>query len=146
VGRVPALEEAGTPGAVDLVRLRELRVTVRVLLDAVVAGRPLPPREVDTLNAFAADVPVVPRLFADDDRPVVRWSPQVSCPGLESALARDAMELVTSEDAGRLRECEASDCDRLFVQDHGRRRWCSTACGDRMRSARHYAKVRHLDR
>jgi predicted RNA-binding Zn ribbon-like protein len=29
---------------------------------------------------------------------------------------------------------------RLLLRDHNRRRWCSTACGDRVRAARYYAR------
>ncbi|RKR73523.1 CGNR zinc finger domain-containing protein [Frondihabitans australicus] len=59
-----------------------------------------------------------------------------------AALARDAIALLASPAALRVRECAAPDCSRLFRQDHARRIWCSTACGDRVRVARHAARSR----
>ena len=36
--------------------------------------------------------------------------------------------------------CEAPGCVRYFVRDHPRRGWCSAACGNRARVARHYRR------
>ncbi|HYN73862.1 MAG TPA: CGNR zinc finger domain-containing protein [Nakamurella sp.] len=51
-----------------------------------------------------------------------------------SAVARDALEVLTGTTAGRLRECEADDCGLLFLDTSrpGSRRWCSMErCGNR---------------
>jgi predicted RNA-binding Zn ribbon-like protein len=37
-----------------------------------------------------------------------------------------------------IHHCEAHGCARIFFRTHGRRRWCSNTCGDRVRVARHY--------
>ena len=34
----------------------------------------------------------------------------------------------------------APGCVLYFIKDHPRREWCSTACGNRARAARHYAR------
>jgi predicted RNA-binding Zn ribbon-like protein len=57
-------------------------------------------------------------------------------------LARDAIDLLTGTTAGDLRACGAPGCILLFVKDHPRREWCSNACGNRARQARHYERVR----
>lgn len=57
-----------------------------------------------------------------------------------SAIAADGAAQLSREHAGRLRACLAPGCVLYFVQDHPRREWCSTACGNRTRAARHYAR------
>ncbi|MET8562762.1 CGNR zinc finger domain-containing protein [Streptomyces flaveolus] len=56
-----------------------------------------------------------------------------------SQLADGVTGLFTSADADLLAECAAQGCARWFVRSHGARRWCTTKCGDRARSARPYA-------
>jgi predicted RNA-binding Zn ribbon-like protein len=59
-----------------------------------------------------------------------------------AAVAREAIELFTSADSPQLRACHAPGCVLYFLQDHPRREWCSTACGNRARAARHYRRHR----
>ncbi|MFI7068600.1 CGNR zinc finger domain-containing protein [Kribbella sp. NPDC050124] len=59
-----------------------------------------------------------------------------------STIAAEAIELFTSEEQLRLRACYAPRCVLYFVKDHPRREWCSTACGNRARAARHYRRHR----
>jgi predicted RNA-binding Zn ribbon-like protein len=61
-----------------------------------------------------------------------------------AAVATESIDLLTGTDAQLLRACYAPGCVLYFVKDHPRREWCSTACGNRVRAARHYTKhVRH---
>jgi predicted RNA-binding Zn ribbon-like protein len=123
--------------------LTALRSTLRYVFSAHITGQPLDPKEVGRLNDTAATVAVVPSLRLDGvDGLAAAWGSPSGDDDVEAAISRDAINLLTSPSAARLRECAADDCDRLFLQDHGRRRWCSQACGDRTRAARHYAKVR----
>jgi predicted RNA-binding Zn ribbon-like protein len=53
-------------------------------------------------------------------------------------VARDAIDLFTTSQRERLRECAATTCGLLFLDlsRPGQRRWCaSTACGTKARSA-----------
>jgi predicted RNA-binding Zn ribbon-like protein len=59
-----------------------------------------------------------------------------------AACAASAIELLTGPDRDALRACGAPGCALLFLKDHPRRAWCSTACGNRARQARHYARTR----
>ena len=55
-----------------------------------------------------------------------------------SVIARDAINLFTGPDIGRLRACASPDCGLLFFDrsPSGRRRWCSMKrCGERVASA-----------
>jgi predicted RNA-binding Zn ribbon-like protein len=57
-----------------------------------------------------------------------------------SSIAHQSINLFTGEDRVKLRACYAPGCVLYFVQDHPRREWCSTACGNRARAARHYQR------
>jgi predicted RNA-binding Zn ribbon-like protein len=57
-----------------------------------------------------------------------------------SAIATRAVDLFTGDDRVRLQACYAPGCVLYFVKDHPRRAWCSTACGNRVRAARHYRR------
>ena len=57
-------------------------------------------------------------------------------------VATDAMHLLTGSDAPRLRACQAPGCVLYFLKTHPRREWCSDACGNRTRAARHYQRIR----
>ena len=59
-----------------------------------------------------------------------------------SAIASDAIELFTATDRPQLRACQAPGCVLYFLRDHPRRAWCSIACGNRARAARHYRRHR----
>ncbi|MUM31823.1 hypothetical protein FZI93_08310 [Mycobacterium sp. CBMA361] len=63
-----------------------------------------------------------------------------------SALARlghQGIELLAGPEAVNLRACHAPHCVLYFVKSHPRREWCSEACGNRVRAARHYERVRN---
>lgn len=60
-----------------------------------------------------------------------------------SALAEDAIALFGGDLRHQLRACLAPGCVLYFLKDHPRRQWCSTGCGNRARSARHYQRHRH---
>lgn len=57
-----------------------------------------------------------------------------------AAIATESVDLLTGTEASLLRACYAPGCVLYFVKDHPRREWCSTACGNRVRAARHYAR------
>jgi predicted RNA-binding Zn ribbon-like protein len=64
---------------------------------------------------------------------------------IQTALARiaiDGVELLTPPGAEALRACHAPGCVLYFVKSHPRRQWCSDACGNRVRAARHYQRTR----
>lgn len=57
-------------------------------------------------------------------------------------VATEAVHLLTGPDAARLRACHAPGCVLYFLKTHPRREWCSEACGNRTRAARHYQRSR----
>jgi predicted RNA-binding Zn ribbon-like protein len=98
------------------------------------------------LNATAAELPAL-RLALRDGRLElgVPASPAPVTIGL-ARVAEQAVALLGGEDAARLRACYAPGCVLYFVKTHPRREWCSVACGNRVRAARHYRRGRdHRD-
>jgi predicted RNA-binding Zn ribbon-like protein len=59
-----------------------------------------------------------------------------------ASVARDAIDILTGDRAGMLRACHAPGCVLYFSKAHPRREWCSIACGNRVRAARHYQRAR----
>lgn len=94
-----------------------------------------------TVNAAAHQRPI-PRLRLNDARleldAISARSPVVA--GL-AEVAGEA-QLLLGENASQLRACYAPGCVLYFTQTHPRREWCSIACGNRARAARHYQSVR----
>ena len=92
------------------------------------------------LNAIAAELPA-PRLALRDGRLErgLAAGPSPVTIGL-AQVAEQAVALLGGEDAARLRACYAPGCVLYFVKSHPRREWCSVACGNRVRAARHYQR------
>lgn len=129
----------------DVTRLSELRAAAREVLTALADERVPDPAAVTALNIRAAAVPGAVQLRWDaGDGPAREW--RTVAPGtFEAALAAiaaDTIEVAAGARGSMLRRCEAHGCVRVFLREHGRRRWCSTTCGDRVRAMRHYHRHR----
>ena len=120
----------------DLEGARTVREAVYRAAKARIGGQPPAAGDEDIINRAAAAPPPVPRM----NRGVVSLTaagPDLAASAL-STVARDAIDLFTSADARRLRECASPECGLLFLDlsRPGRRRWCSsTACGGKARAA-----------
>jgi predicted RNA-binding Zn ribbon-like protein len=125
-----------------LADLRTLRDAIDALLRAAAANTAPPASALDELNARSAAAAAclqlnwpaagVPRMWLSTP-----GGPEASALG---AVARSAIELLSGRDRERLRVCGAHGCERLFIATTPRRRWCSPACGNRVRVARHAAR------
>jgi predicted RNA-binding Zn ribbon-like protein len=127
----------------DLEHMRRLRTAVRTAFMARAAGRRPPRAAMAAINESAALVASTPRLRWIDGGPVrqIVWGTGVA--GTDEAFARIAVNAISTligDRADRLRLCEAHGCNRMFIAEHRRRRWCSRTCGDRVRVARHHRK------
>ncbi len=136
----------------ELAKLRELRNALRRLaadaahdnraaaLDAISMGSSTALRVV---NSALAGAPRVVRLRRCDDGLALaeQTAAGSKAAGLLADIARDAAGLLTA-DPVRLRHCAAPGCVLYFVREHPRREWCSAACGNRVRAARHYRRRR----
>ncbi|WP_370324107.1 ABATE domain-containing protein [Euzebya sp.] len=127
----------------DVAALRGLRDAVRVLLLAVVHGRPPDPAAhaaaVRTLNDDAAAATRVVALdWPSGGTPRATAAVTGAGPAvLRCALAGDAIALLTGEDRLRLRRCANPPCPMVFVAQHGRRRFCHPGCSHAVRQDRY---------
>lgn len=121
--------------------LRSLRTALRAL--ALQAPESDAPELI--VNGFAAAAPSSPQISWHGGVPVltVRWS-GTPAQNLLAALAAGGIVAICDTE-NPLLACAATRCIRLFTQRHRRRRWCSTACGNRMRVASHHARQRAAD-
>jgi len=139
------LERSGSVdegGAVELSfrlpEFLELRDAVRSVFEASIGGGPFPAAAVERLNETSARVPIVRRLDPPDavDVPIASGA----AAGVLAGIARSAISLVGTDRRERLRRCPA--CRRFFLTSRRDRLWCSVACGNRTRVARHQARRR----
>lgn len=122
--------------AADLEIARATREAVYRAAKAVISGQPPAPDDEKIINRAAAAPPPVPHMD-QQALTLAAAGPDPAASAL-SAVARDAINLFTTTDARRLRECASPECGLLFLDTSrpGRRRWCSsTACGGKARAS-----------
>jgi len=128
-------------------RLRDAlrRLAAQVTGDEREAARSATPevrQAVSDLNEVVAHLPGPRITFVDG---VLRETSSSGASALTAGLARiahESIELLTGPEADKLRACYAPGCVLYFAKTHPRREWCSVTCGNRVRAARHYDKVR----
>jgi predicted RNA-binding Zn ribbon-like protein len=124
-------EEPGPAELTDAHRLRE------AVYELIQAGRSpegpgscgQPARE--RVNHAASHPVQVPSLDASG---TLEWDADDPVRAMLSLVARDAIDLVSSDAITRVRECAGPDCGALFsdCSRPGNRRWCSMgSCGNR---------------
>lgn len=119
-------------------RFLELRSALRACLTAVTGGSTPEPDEAATVNRFAAEGAF--RLALTPGRPVAirrRWPTDDPLTNALGEIAADACELLMPDRIGKVKACPAPGCILFFEKSHPRREWCSPACGNRVRVARH---------
>lgn len=94
---------------------------------------------VQMINEKATHVLTTPTLALHPNG-AISTDNSISADALPAAIAASAIAFYGSEQAAALRACLAPGCVLYFVKDHPRRGWCSPACGNRARAARHYAR------
>ncbi|MCG8915228.1 CGNR zinc finger domain-containing protein [Actinokineospora sp. PR83] len=148
--RLPNPATAAKLSENGLLRLRDLRDALRRLA----AERTDDPRSraasamtsldtaIHTVNHNARAARTWQALELTDDGTVTERSHTSGSPDdlLLRTLATQAVALFGRWDDLDLRVCLAPGCVLYFLKDHPRREWCSTACGNRARAARHYAR------
>lgn len=135
----------------DVQRLQTLRNALRSLAAEITQApppfttTPTTPRQeaIETVNRLSSGAHIWPVLTwpQTEEEPTATFSTHATTGDyVVSSLARQASELFTGPQHARLRACLAPGCDRYFIKDHSRREWCTRACGNRARVARHYRR------
>jgi predicted RNA-binding Zn ribbon-like protein len=127
--------------ALRLGDFRALRAAVRDAVEARATGVAVPADAIPALNEASAAVPTWPVLDAEDPRrPLERTEAGGGSATAQilATIARSAIDLVGNGEG--LRVCPARRCGRVFVASRGTQVWCSPACGNRTRVARHHAR------
>lgn len=140
--RLPRDGTGRDPGRDELIALRQV---VRDALGAAIENRPVTRATVAALNEASARAPRSPAAYLDRNaspQAAVRFHSERRADILISTIAADAIELITGPARTQLRACGAPGCVLIFLKDHPRREWCSAACGNRARQARHYQRTR----
>jgi predicted RNA-binding Zn ribbon-like protein len=140
--RLPPGGRGEAPSAEELVALR---AAVREALKALIDGASPSRASLDAINAFSRRAPLVRIARAHArERPSLALDFGDASRGdvVLSALAADAVELLTGPEREEIRACGAPGCVLVFLRSHTRREWCCASCGNRARQARHYARVR----
>jgi len=123
----------------ELASALTLRDALRRSLSAAASGNRLAPRDVETLNSYAADEPPIVALSPRGELLRIATDP-VRC--ALAAVARDGIGVIARR-ANDLRRC--AGCDAFFLDDSRgrRRRWCSMdRCGNRAKVAGYRARRR----
>ena len=125
----------------DLDAIRALRPEVRALLTSTRDDA------VETVNAWLADAPAVPRLVRHDDMDWHVHAIDDSAPldariRVETAMAM--VDVIRADEMSRLGVCADDDCEGvvLDLSRNRSRRFCSTACGNRAAVAAYRARQR----
>ena len=147
-----ALADPGDPGGL-LEEYRGLRDALRVLAAATTgdtrqAGSPGPvdgpatAAAAEAVDRACAHAPSWSHLTWPTDGAPVRTLRSAHGPAAAalSLIAEDATRLFAGDDRASLRACLAPGCVLYFLRTHPRREWCSAACGNRARVARHYQR------
>ncbi|MGW5719279.1 CGNR zinc finger domain-containing protein [Amycolatopsis sp. NPDC003865] len=93
------------------------------------------------VNRFAALPVPAPSLTTAGE---LRWQAGDPAQAMLALLARDALDLVTSREFGRVRRCAGEKCGALFLDTSrpGTRRWCSMEiCGNQAKKSTYRAKA-----
>lgn len=120
-----------------------LRTDLRAVFTAHVEGRAPDEVAMDRINRALTRVPSAPLLRHTPQVGLHRAPEHPATQVVEHAMAQiaeDAAELLTGDRAPLVARCDSPPCERFLLRTHGRRQWCSTRCGDRVRAARAYAR------
>jgi predicted RNA-binding Zn ribbon-like protein len=127
-----------------LQRAIKLRVLIYQIFSAMASGRNPATGDLSNLTSLWARATASMTLVKSGRS----FKLSIDVNDLEYPIGRvleSAMELLTSKEVGRLRQCASSTCDWLFIDrsKNRSRRWCDMQiCGSRLKSRRYYKKIR----
>lgn len=126
----------------ELAEARRLRDAIWYGAYACLEQTVIAPEHIAVINAMARHPALIPQ-FEFEPRGS-RWHEPTVRQAL-STIARDAIDLLTSAHASRIRECASAHCILLFVDTSrpGKRRWCDMdRCGNQAKNAEYRRRAR----
>jgi predicted RNA-binding Zn ribbon-like protein len=138
--RLPTLPQTSTPA--DVERFRALRAALRRIFSAVAEATLPSSEDIAVLNATGAAAPLFARLDWDRRPRITVIATADAVTSALGAVAHDAIQLLGGPNLQLITRCQAPGCVLFFLREPRRRHWCSAACGNRARVARHYARMR----
>lgn len=133
---LPSPKTSVSPAVVA--QARELREAVYRLMHPNLRDK-ADPEDIAVVNQWAAVPDAAPQL-ASSARASYLQATRRPVEAALSAIARDAVNLLSSDLLDRVRECARPDCSVLFFDASrpGRRLWCDMAvCGNQTKAMRH---------
>jgi predicted RNA-binding Zn ribbon-like protein len=131
-----AAAESPDAAAEQLVRTRELRDAIYVVMQSVAQRTEPPVAALASLNTFLADSQVHGQIVRSNGDYEVRFRPEDDMALPIWRLTDSAARLLLSPDRENVRECPGHECGWLFLdttRNHSRR-WCDSAdCGNKAR-------------
>ena len=134
---------APTIGAAEVAAIHGLRVAIHRSFAALARDVYPPIADTERIRDDFAEAAAAGRLASEDGSWRLTW-PARDPRRLRFAVASDAAELLGSaERLDRVKRCPGRGCGWLFLDQSGRRRWCSMqTCGSRAKMRRLYARRR----
>lgn len=125
-----------------LPRAIELRTALHDLVESIIEKKPASATAIETVNAILRANPTYIQLENDNrgfqevitaSRPEERWL---------TAIARDAVDLLSHADLSLLRRCECVSCVRVFydMTKNHKRKWCVEKCSSQTKAAAYYQR------
>lgn len=105
--------------------------------------------DLELLNSVLARALSHQRVIREGSRYSLDWDDGDALESVLWRVAKSAAELLVSDEAKLVRQCEAyetKDCAWLFIDEtrNRSRRWCSmSSCGNRAKARRHYHRARN---
>ncbi|WP_156934712.1 CGNR zinc finger domain-containing protein [Pseudonocardia spinosispora] len=120
-----------SPGPSDLELAVSVRETVRAVALPTATGTPVPAVAVRALAKLLSDLPADVRLAPGD---ALLRRPPVDTAEALGRIVRQAVSHLTGVERHDLLVCAEHDCQGIFIDPTGRRRWCpAPACASRGR-------------
>lgn len=132
-----------------LLRVREFRSHLKRVIKSVSSGKPLILSHLDPINEALAKETSYKKLLLINSEPYMISHSAADKFDPLAPLAAGAASLLTEKDIGLVRQCEGEGCVLYFYDEskNHARRWCSMKrCGNRMKAALHYKKMKEMNR
>jgi predicted RNA-binding Zn ribbon-like protein len=126
-------------------QLVALRGPIRAALGEALDDTPHDHAALAAITRSSAAAPASPGIVAGSGIPAVAVTDYHGARRADivlAAFAADAIDLLAGPRRAGLRRCGAPGCVLIYLTEHPRRQWCSNACGNRARQARHYRRTR----